>query len=162
MNNFRQGINSLFDLSIDAHKPIDEITKNRLKATVTHDYPQVEVGMNTFVDQLIDYINDRDANPKPNPLLLMGPTGVGKTRLVEDILCKGSNLHVHKVSLANLTSEQLAGDESANLCNKYNEGIIFRAVVEAVRNNREGPVIIFLTISALALPRVEKKLKKLL
>ncbi|MGD9593068.1 MAG: AAA family ATPase [Candidatus Berkiella sp.] len=144
LNNFRQGINSLFDLSIEFHEPIEDENKDALKQTVTQDYPQVEADINAYVDQLVQYINNPRLNPKPNPLLLVGPAGVGKTRLVEDILSKGLDLHVYRTSLANKKSEQLAGEEQANLCNKINEGVVFSAVVDATRSKKRAPIVIFL------------------
>ncbi|MBS0287012.1 MAG: AAA family ATPase [Proteobacteria bacterium] len=144
LNNFRQGINLLFDLTIDFHEPIKDEVKRRLKETVSHDYPQVDVDINVFIEQLAQYINDRESNPKPNPLLLIGPPGVGKTRFVEEILSAGLNLPVFRFSFAKERSEHLAGEKNANLCNKFDEGVIVQALVKAVRNKKRAPVVIFL------------------
>ncbi len=160
LTNFRQAINSLFDLNIGFHEPIDDEVKEGLKKTVSHDYPQVEADINAFIDQLVQYINNPTLNPKPNPLLLIGPPGVGKTRLVDEILRKGLNLHVYRASLANLKNEQLAGDKAANLCNEYNEGIVFSAIVQASRQQRRAPVVVFLDDICAAFTKGGKKVEE--
>ncbi len=144
LNNFRQGINLLFDLTIDFHEPIHDEVKLKLKSAVSHDYPQVDIDINIYVEQLVQYINDKKHNPKPNPLLLIGPPGVGKTRLIEEILSAGLNLPVYRFSFAKEKSEHLAGEKNANLCNKFDEGIIVQALVNAVRMKKRAPVVIFL------------------
>ncbi|MBS0287957.1 MAG: ATP-binding protein [Proteobacteria bacterium] len=160
LTNFRQAINSIFDLCIEFHEPIEDEVKEELKKAVSHDYPQVQADINAFVEQLVQYINNPTLNPKPNPLLLIGPPGVGKTRLVEDILQKGLNLHVYRASLANLKNEQLTGDKAANLCNEYNEGIVFSAVVQASRQKRRAPVIVFLDDICAAFTKGGKKVEE--
>lgn len=157
---FRQAMNSLFDLSIDFHEPIDEQVKIDLQSIVSRDYPQVHAEINIFIEQLVQFINNKDLNPKPNPLLLLGPAGVGKTRLVEEILSVKLNLHVFKVSLANLRSAQLAGDKSANLCNDYNEGIILSAIVKAARSQKRAPVVVFLDDIDAAFTKGGKKVEE--
>lgn len=160
LNNFRQAINSLFDLAIPFHEPIEDEVKEALKKTVSHDYPQVAADINTFIDQLVQYINNPRLNPKPNPLLLIGPPGVGKTRLVKDLLQNGLNLHVYHASLANLKNEQLAGDKAANLCNEYNEGIVFSAIVQAARKQGRAPVVVFLDDICAAFTKGGKKVEE--
>ncbi len=144
LNNFRQGIERLFDLPYEFHLHIDDDTVQSLKKKVTKDYPQVHVLVNNFIDQLAQYLKYPNANPKPNPLLLLGPAGVGKTRLVEELITKELGLSFYRVSLANTRMAQLAGESNANLCNNYFEGVLFEALVHASRNNHgRAPVVVF-------------------
>lgn len=144
LNNFRHGIEALFDLPYEFHDPIDEELIAEVKKTVSFDYPQIEDQINNYIDQLTQYINDK-SNPKPNPLLLLGPPGVGKTRLVKEIILKGLKVPVYYVSFAESQVMQLEEEPRANLCNDYNEGVIFKALRHASKhNNHKGPVIIFI------------------
>lgn len=144
LSNFRQGIELLFDLPTGFCNPVSEESLQSLKTQIQHDYPEISSQIINFIDQLEQYITDSENNPKPNPLLLLGEPGVGKTRLMEEVISKKLNIPVHRISLANLTQAELNGDENVNLCNQYNEGVLIKGLVEAARKNRgRAPVIIF-------------------
>lgn len=143
LSNFRRAIDGLLDLPYKFHEPIEEKVFTDIKKMISYDYPQIDRLINNYIDELTLFINDGIA--KPNPLLLLGPAGVGKTRLVNEILSTRLNLPVYSVSFAEFKTEnELYGDRNADFCDDFNEGLLFRVLVHASReNDGKGPVIVF-------------------
>lgn len=144
---FRTAVNTLLSFPRTRHAIIPEATVIKLKSKIQEDYPDNQEDICTYIDQLVLFINDRQNNipaHKPNPLLLLGPAGVGKTRFIQELIAEELEIPIHFAIIANQGTQFLEGEVRANLCNGYVEGVLYCALQEAARSKYKTlPVIVF-------------------